>query len=129
MGDGGKNILKNYFPLEIPMSDLEIKYTIKKELRKLYGERATKYYSKDILNFISENLKLARKAIIKYETGQDADDLFSHEFFRKYEQEMQKLIKNCIDEIKQENKYKENAIKSIGNNVKIMMKIKDTENK
>ena len=67
------------------MSEEEIKYTIKKELRKLYGEKASRYFKKNILEIIKQNLILARKEIIKFETGEEPDDLFSREFFQKYE--------------------------------------------
>ena len=79
--------------IEIPMSNEEMIYLIKKELRKLYGEKASQYFKKDFLELISENLKATRKAIIKYETGKEADDFFSREFFQKYLKEMQKIIK------------------------------------
>ena len=115
--------------IEIPLSNEEMKYVIKKELRKLYGEKASQYFKKDFLELISENLKAARKAIIKYETGEEADDFFSREFFQKYLKEMQKLIKNCVNELNKENLYKKNVIMNLGNNIKIMKKLKDAENK
>ena len=115
--------------IEIPMSNEEMKYLIKKELRKLYGEKASQYFKKDFLELISENLKETRKAIIKYETGKEADDFFSREFFQKYLKEMQKIIKNCINELNKENVYKKNVIMNLGNNIKIVKKIKDAENK
>ena len=115
--------------IEIPLSNEEMKYMIKKELRKLYGEKASQYFKKDFLELISENLKAARKAIIKYETGEEADDFFSREFFQKYLKEMQKLIKNCVNELNKENLYKKNVIMNLGNNIKIMKKLKDAENK
>ena len=115
--------------IEIPMSNEEMKYLIKKELRKLYGEKASQYFKKDFLELISENLKETRKAIIKYETGKEADDFFSREFFQKYLKEMQKIIKNCINELNKENVYKKNVIMNLGNNIKIVKKLKDAENK
>ena len=115
--------------IEIPMSNEEMKYLIKKELRKLYGEKASQYFKKDFLELISENLKETRKAIIKYETGKEADDFFSREFFQKYLKEMQKIIKNCINELNKENIYKKNVIMNLGNNIKIVKKLKDAENK
>ena len=111
------------------MSNEEMKYLIKKELRKLYGEKASQYFKKDFLELISENLKETRKAIIKYETGKEADDFFSREFFQKYLKEMQKIIKNCINELNKENVYKKNVIMNLGNNIKIVKKLKDAENK
>ena len=42
---------------------------------------------------------------------------------------MQKLIKNCVNELNKENLYKKNVIMNLGNNIKIMKKIKDAENK
>ena len=115
--------------IEIPMSNEEMKYLIEKELRKLYGEKASQYFKKDFLELISENLKETRKAIIKYETGKEADDFFSREFFQKYLKEMQKIIKNCINELNKENVYKKNVIMNLGNNIKIVKKLKDAENK
>jgi len=115
--------------IEIPMSNEEMKYLIKKELRKLYGEKASQYFKKDFLELISENLKETRKAIIKYETGKEADDFFSREFFQKYLKEMQKIIKNCINELNKENVYKKNVIMNLGNNIKTVKKLKDAENK
>lgn len=115
--------------IEIPMSNEEMKYLIKKELRKLYGEKASQYFKKDFLELISENLKETRKAIIKYETGKEADDFFSREFYQKYLKEMQKIIKNCINELNKENVYKKNVIMNLGNNIKIVKKLKDAENK
>ena len=115
--------------IEIPMSNEEMKYLIKKELRKLYGEKASQYFKKDFLELISENLKETRKAIIKYETGKEADEFFSREFFQKYLKEMQKIIKNCINELNKENVYKKNVIMNLGNNIKIVKKLKDAENK
>ena len=115
--------------IEIPMSNEEMIYLIKKELRKLYGEKASQYFKKDFLELISENLKETRKAIIKYETGKEADDFFSREFFQKYLKEMQKIIKNCINELNKENVYKKNVIMNLGNNIKIVKKLKDAENK
>ena len=79
------------------MSNEEMKYLIKKELRKLYGEKASQYFKKDFLELISENLKETRKAIIKYETGKEADDFFSREFFQKYLKEV-RFIMDEIDE-------------------------------
>ena len=111
------------------MSNEEMKYIIKKELRKLYGEKAPKYFSKEIIELINENLKMARKEIIKYETGQEPDDFFSREFFNKYQKQMQQVIKNVIKEINQENLYKKNVIMSIGNNINFMKKLKDIEAK
>ena len=105
------------------MSNEEMKYIIKKELRKLYGEKAPKYFSKEIIELINENLKMARKEIIKYETGQEPDDFFSREFFNKYQKQMQQVIKNVIKEINQENLYKKNVIMSIGNNINFMKKL------
>lgn len=43
------------------MSKEEVKYIIKKEIRKLYGEKAPRYFSKEILELINQNLKLAKK--------------------------------------------------------------------
>ena len=119
----------NIYFFEIPMSEEELKITIKKELRKLYGEKASRYFSKDFLELISQNLKMARKEILKTETGQDVDDFFSREFFQKYQKQMQQLIKNCVKELNQENQYKKNVIMNIGNNVQFMKKLKDAENK
>ena len=115
--------------IEIPMSNEEMKYLIKKELRKLYGEKASQYFKKEFLELIMENLKAARKMIIKLETGQDADDFFSREFFQKYLKEMQKLIKNCVNELNKENLYKKNVIMNLGNNINMIKKLKDSENK
>ena len=115
--------------IEIPMSNEEMKYLIKKELRKLYGEKASQYFKKEFLELISENLKAARKMIIKLETGQEADDFFSREFFQKYLKEMQKLIKNCVNELNKENLYKKNVIMNLGNNINMIKKLKDSENK
>ena len=125
-----KNI-KNYNQIffEIPMSEEEIKYTIKKELRKLYGEKASRYFKKNILEIIKQNLILARKEIIKYETGEEPDDFFSREFFQKYQKQMQQIIKNCIRELNKENLNKKNVILNIGNNVNFMKQLKDAENK
>ena len=120
---------ENISNIEIPMSNEEMIYLIKKELRKLYGEKASQFFKKDFLELIAENLKETRKAIIKYETGTDADDFFSREFFQKYLKEMQKIIKNCVNELNKENVYKKNVIKNLGNNIKIVKKLKDAENK
>ena len=123
--------IKNYNKIlfEIPMSEEEINYTIKKELRKLYGEKASKYFKKNILEIIKQNLILARKEIIKFETGEEPDDFFSREFFQKYEKQMQQILKNCIKEINQENLNKKNVILNIGNNVNFIKQLKDAENK
>ena len=123
--------IKNYNKIlfEIPMSEEEIKYTIKKELRKLYGEKASRYFKKNILEIIKQNLILARKEIIKFETGEEPDDFFSREFFQKYEKQMQQILKNCIKEINQENLNKKNVILNIGNNVNFIKQLKDAENK
>ena len=123
-----KNIINLNF-LEIPMSEEEMRYNIKKELRKLYGEKASRYFSKQILELIGENLKMARKEIIKNQTGEEADDFFSREFFQRYQKQMQQIIKQCIKQINQENLYKKNVIMNIGNNVEFMKKLKDAENK
>ena len=82
------NFNKNLIYFEIPISNEEVKYIIKKEIRKLYGDKAPRYFSKEILELIYENLKLAKKEIIKYETGQESDDFFSREFFNKYQKQM-----------------------------------------
>ena len=124
-----KNINTNLILFEIPMTDEEIKYLIKKELRKLYGEKAPRYFKKDFLELISQNLKFQRKEIIKYETGKEPDDFFSREFFYKYQKQMQQIIKNCVKELNQENIYKKNVIYNIGNNINFIKKLKDAENK
>ena len=123
------NFNKNLIYFEIPISNEEVKYIIEKEIRKLYADKAPRYFSKEILELIYENLKLAKKEIIKYETGQESDDFFSREFFNKYQKQMQQVIKNVIREINQENIYKKNVIMSIGNNVNFMKKLTDVEYK
>ena len=115
--------------IEIPISNEEMKYIIKKELRKLYGDKATQYFKKDIIELISENLKMARKEIIKYETGVETEDYFSREFYQKYLKEIQNIIKNAINGLNEENMYKKNVILNIGNNIQFMKKLKDAENK
>ena len=129
MSNKPNNIPSKINILEIPMSDEEMKYMIKKELRKLYGEKASQYFKKEFLITIGENLKMARKAIIQYETGLEADDFFSREFFNKYLKEMQKIIKNCVRELNKEKQYKKNVIYNIGNNINVIKKLKDFENK
>ena len=129
MSNKPNNIPSKINILEIPMSDEEIKYMIKKELRKLYGEKASQYFKKEFLITIGENLKMARKAIIQYETGLEADDFFSREFFNKYLKEMQKIIKNCVRELNKEKQYKKNVIFNNGNNINVIKKLKDFENK
>ena len=118
---------KDLLGIEIPMSDEEIKYEIKKELKKLYGEKAKQYFNKNFLDLIVENVKLTRKTILKLETGAEPDDFFSREFLLKYQKEIQKLLKYYVEEKKRENIYKQNAIMSIGQNIKFMKKLKEAE--
>ena len=124
-----KNIGMDLNFIEIPISNEEMKYIIKKELRKLYGDKATQYFKKDIIELISENLKMARKEIIKYETGVETEDYFSREFYQKYLKEIQNIIKNAINGLNKEDMYKKNVILNIGNNIQFMKKLKDAENK
>ncbi len=70
--------------IEIPMTDEEIKYEVMKELKKLYGDKAKQYFNENFLEVIIENIKLARKTILKMETGIEPDDNFSKEFMLKY---------------------------------------------
>ena len=109
------------------MTDEEIKYEIMKELKRLYGEKAKRYYDKNFLELIIENIKLARKTILKLETGIEPDDYFSREFMLKYQKEIQKILKYYIEEKKRENNYKQNAILSIGQNIKFIKKLKEAE--
>lgn len=122
-----KNNLNNFIDIEIPISDEEIKNEIKKELKRLYGEKAKKYFDKNFLELIIENIKLARKTILKMETGVEPDDNFSREFLIKYQKEIQKILKYYIQEKKRENTYKQNAIMSIGQNIKFIKKLKEVE--
>ena len=122
-----KNNLNNFIDIEIPISDEEIKNEIKKELKRLYGEKAKKYFDKNFLELIIENIKLARKTILKMETGVEPDDNFSKEFLIKYQKEIQKILKYYIQEKKRENTYKQNAIMSIGQNIKFIKKLKEVE--
>jgi hypothetical protein len=119
--------LNNFIDIEIPISDEEIKNEIKKELKRLYGEKAKKYFDKNFLELIIENIKLARKTILKMETGVEPDDNFSKEFLIKYQKEIQKILKYYISEKKRENTYKQNAIMSIGQNIKFIKKLKEVE--
>ena len=118
---------KDLLGIEIPMSDEEIKYEIMKELKKLYGAKAKQYFNKNFLDLIIENVKLARKTILKLETGAEPDDFFSREFLLKYQKEIQKILKYYVEEKKRENIYKQNAIMSIGQNIKFMKKLKEAE--
>ena len=122
-----KIIYNNNINIEIPMTDEEIKYEIMKELKRLYGEKAKRYYDKNFLELIIENIKLARKTILKLETGIEPDDYFSREFMLKYQKEIQKILKYYIEEKKRENNYKQNAILSIGQNIKFIKKLKEAE--
>ena len=118
---------KDLLGIEIPMSDEEIKYEIMKELKKLYGAKAKQYFNKNFLDLIIENVKLARKTILKLETGAEPDDFFSREFLLKYQKEIQKILKYYVEEKKRVNIYKQNAIMSIGQNIKFMKKLKEAE--
>ena len=113
--------------IEIPMTDEEIKYEVMKELKKLYGDKSKQYFNKNFLEVIIENVKLARKTILKMETGIEPDDNFSKEFMLKYQKEIQKILKYYMEEKKRENNYKQNAIMSIGQNIKFMKKLKEVE--
>ena len=118
---------KDLMGIEIPMTDEEIKYEVMKELKKLYGDKAKQYFNKNFLEVIIENVKLARKTILKMETGIEPDDNFSKEFMLKYQKEIQKILKYYMEEKKRENNYKQNAIMSIGQNIKFMKKLKEVE--
>ena len=61
------------------------------------------------------------------ETGIEPDDYFSREFMLKYQKEIQKILKYYIEEKKRENNYKQNAILSIGQNIKFIKKLKEAE--
>ena len=113
---------KDLINIEIPMTDEEIKNEIKKELKRLYGTKANQYYDKNFLELILENIKLARKTILKLETGVEPDDNFSKEFMLKYQKEIQKILKYYIEQ-----KKKKNAIMSIGQNIKFIKKLKEAE--
>ena len=119
--------IKDILSVEIPMTDKEIKYEIMKELKRLYGEKAKKYFNKNFLELIIENIKLARKTILKMETGVEPDDNFSKEFMLKYQKEIQKILKYYIDERNKEKNYKQNAIISLGQNIKFIKKLKEAE--
>ena len=118
---------KDLINIEIPMTDEEIKNEIKKELKRLYGTKANQYYDKNFLELILENIKLARKTILKLETGVEPDDNFSKEFMLKYQKEIQKILKYYIEQKKKEKIYKQNAIMSIGQNIKFIKKLKEAE--
>ena len=118
---------KDLINIEIPMTDEEIKNEIKKELKRLYGTKANQYYDKNFLELILENIKLARKTILKLETGVEPDDNFSKEFMLKYQKEIQKILKYYIKQKKKEKIYKQNAIMSIGQNIKFIKKLKEAE--
>ena len=118
---------KDLINIEIPMTDEEIKNEIKKELKRLYGTKANQYYDKAFLELIIENIKLARKTILKLETGVKPDDNFSKEFMLKYQKEIQKILKYYIEQKKKEKIYKQNAIMSIGQNIKFIKKLKEAE--
>ena len=118
---------KDLINIEIPMTDEEIKNEVKKELKRLYGTKANQYYDKNFLELILENIKLARKTILKLETGVEPDDNFSKEFMLKYQKEIQKILKYYIEQKKKEKIYKQNAIMSIGQNIKFIKKLKEAE--
>ena len=119
--------IKEILNVEIPMTDKEIKYEIMKEIKRLYGEKSKKYFNKSFLEVIIENIKLARKAILKMETGVEPDDNFSKEFILKYKKEIQKILKYYIEEKNKENNYKKNAIMSLGQNIKFVKMLKEAE--
>ena len=73
--------------------------------------------SKNYLELIIENIKLARKTILKMEKEERPDDYFTKEFMIKYQKEIQKLLMYFIEQRKKEKNNTKKAIMNIGKNI------------